>query len=89
MKPTLVILVGLAFLAGVSAASAACPPGAAGSTPEEIHANGQRLLCLQRELAEEANRRQQQLEIDALNRRLRDLELQRQFDRLPMPQPLL
>lgn len=87
MKPKIAILTGLLLLAGAPAAVAACPPAAAGSTPEEIRANGQRLLCLQRELAERADLRQQQLQIDALNRSLRELQLQRQFDRLPVPQP--
>lgn len=74
-------------IAGLLAAPAfaACPPPTPGDTPAEIKANAERLVCLQREISADTERRRQQMEIDALNNRLRDLELQRRFDNLPKP----
>lgn len=74
-------------VAGLLAAPAlaACPPPTPGDTPAEIRANADRLVCLQQDISANTERRRQQLEIDALNNRLRDLEVQRRFDNLPKP----
>jgi hypothetical protein len=64
---------------------AACPPLTAGETAEEIKANEQRIVCLQRELADDARFKRQDFEINRLNQTLRNLELQRRFDALPGP----
>lgn len=85
LKPVLVA--GLALLAS-QPVLAACPPPPAGSTAEEIKAHGERIVCFQRELSQDAERRKLQMEMDAMNRRLQELQLQRQFDLLPQPQPL-
>lgn len=66
-------------------AFAQCPPAAVGNTADEIRSNEQRIVCLQQQLAVETERRQLGIELDLLNQRLRDLQLQRQFDVLPAP----
>ena len=80
----------LTLLIGLLAqpAFAQCPPAAAGTTAEEIATNRERIVCLQRELNEATRQRQQQMEIDSLNRRLRELETQRQLDRLDFDIPV-
>lgn len=87
MTPKLLLAVGLSFLA-LQPVLAACPPPAPGGTAEEIKAHGERIVCIQRELAQDAERRKLQMELDAMNRRLQELQLQRQFDLLPKPEPL-
>lgn len=66
-------------------AMAACPPPMAGDTAAEIRANGERLICLQNELAASITHRRLQMQLDAINSRLRDLDLQRRLDSLPQP----
>lgn len=78
----------VAFLALAAPVAAQCPQPVAGNTAAEILANQQRIVCLQRELAAETARRQQVMEIDAINQRLRQLETQRQFDRLDFDIPV-
>ncbi len=80
----LIVVIGL--LAAVPA-QAACPPAATGSTAEQIEAERQRVLCLQRELAETTRSRQQRIEIDALNRSLLQMQLQQRLNALPVYQP--
>ena len=66
-------------------AMAACPPPMASDTAAEIKANGDRLVCLQNELATSIEHRRLQMQLDAINSRLRDLDLQRRLDSLPQP----
>lgn len=75
------------MLAALLAAPAlgACPPPTPGETAAEIQANNERLVCLQNELAADAAQRRLQMQIDAINDRLRDMDLQRRFDSLPPP----
>jgi len=82
MKNKLAALV-CVFLLAVQPAFAACPAPAPGTSAEEIKANEQRLLCMQRELAQDTERRKMQMDIDALNRQFDDLRLQRQLDTIP------
>jgi hypothetical protein len=85
MKPLLLAAVLTAM--GAVPAQAACPPGAVGNTAAEIAAERQRVLCLQRELAEDTARRQQQIEIDALNRSIQQMQMQQRLNSLPVYQP--
>jgi hypothetical protein len=81
IKPT---MTGIILVAICSAtAFAACPPAAPGNTPEEINANGQRLVCLQNEVAAAARLRQHELQLQQLTRSVQNLELQRRLDALP------
>ncbi|QQR40223.1 hypothetical protein [Devosia rhizoryzae] len=75
----------LLFLATAAPALAQCPPAAAGNTADEIRSNERRIVCLQQQLTVESERRQFGIELDMLNQRLRELQLQRQFDVLPAP----
>ncbi len=84
MKHIIIICIMIAGLA-TAPAQAACPAPAAGDTAAEIKANSDRLLCLQEKLASDTKQRQLQLQLDAINARLRDLQLQQQFDKLPQP----
>lgn len=65
------------------AAQAACPPAASGTTAEAIHANSQRLICLQNEVAAATRQRQYELQIQQLTRSVQNLEIQRRLDALP------
>lgn len=69
----------------VSPAAAACPPRATGSTPETIADNGLRLLCLQDELAEEIARRTLEFELQTLENKIYDIQLQQRLNALPRP----
>ena len=75
------------MIAGLLAAPvmAACPPPMAGDTAAEIRANSERLVCLQNELATRIAQHRLQMQLDAINSRLRDLDLQRRLDSLPQP----
>jgi hypothetical protein len=64
-------------------AQAACPPAASGNTPEAIHANSQRLICLQNEVAAATRQREYELQLQQLTRSVQNLEIQRRFDALP------
>jgi len=78
--------IALALLAA-QPASAACPAPAPGKTAEEIRANQERLLCLQRELADLGAERKYQVEIDSIGRSLDHLQLQYRFDSLDFTPP--
>jgi hypothetical protein len=80
----LILFLMLAF-AGATPAMAQCGPIVAGSTAAEIRANEQRILCLQRELSAETRQRGQQLELDTLQRQLRELQTQQQFEPMDVP----
>jgi hypothetical protein len=67
-----------------AAAHAACPPAAPGNTPEAIHASGQRLICLQNEVAAATRQRQYELQLQQLTRSLQNLQIQRRLDALPV-----
>lgn len=74
------------FLAviGCTAAQAACPPPVPGNTAEEIQANGQRLICLQNEVAAATRQRQYELQLQQITRSVQNLEIQRRLDALPV-----
>lgn len=76
------------FFAVATPAMAQCPGAVAGNTAEEIAANRERIVCLQQELNAATRERQRQMELDALNRRLRELETQRQIDRMQFDVPV-
>jgi hypothetical protein len=77
-------IIGIVLAAASSTtASAACPPAAPGTTPEAIHANGQRLVCLQEEVAAATRQRQYELQLQQMTRSLQNLEIQRRLDALP------
>jgi hypothetical protein len=84
IKPATIGLV-LALL-GCIPAQAACPPAASGTTAEAIHANSQRLICLQNEVAAATRQRQYELQLQQLTRSVQDLEIQRRLDALPKVQ---
>ncbi len=75
------------LLAGTTMVAAACPAPLAGSTPEVLAANQQRLICLQRELEADAAYRAQDARLRALQQQLATQDLQRRFDRLPRYEP--
>lgn len=83
----LTLVLGLTLLA-LQPAVAACPPPPAGSTAEEIRAHGERLLCFQQQLAQDAERQKLQTDIDALNRSILDLQLQNKWNALPRPETM-
>lgn len=87
MASKLTLVLGLTLLA-LQPALAACPPPPAGSTAEEIRAHGQRLLCFQQQLAQDAERQKLQTDIDVLSRTLDDLQLQNKFNALPRPETM-
>ena len=66
-------------------ATAACPAQVPTSTTEAIRANGQRIICLQQEIAREAYLRQLAQEIQANQTAIQNLQIQRRFDQLPQP----
>ena len=69
-------------------AAAACPPPVAGDTAAAIAANQQRLVCLQQELSQKSEQYQYKVEINALDRKIDDIQLQRRFDSLDFPKPV-
>lgn len=76
------------ILAGLQPALAACPSPPAGSTAEEIRAHGQRLLCYQQQLAQDAERQKLQTDLKIMSRTLDDLQLQYKFNSLPRPETM-
>lgn len=75
------------LLAGTTLAAAACPAPLAGSTPEVLAANQQRLICMQRELEAAAAYRAQDARLRALQQQFAAQDLQHRFDQLPRYQP--
>lgn len=71
----------------IGPAAAACPPPMAGETAAAIEANQQRLVCLQRELAQNTEQHQFKVEINSLDRTIQQIQLQRRFDTLSFPKP--
>jgi TolA-binding protein len=69
-------------------AAAACPPPVAGETAEAIAANQQRLVCLQRELAQKSEQYQFKVEINSLDQTIQQMQIQRRFDALNFPKPV-
>ena len=80
-RPLIFVLVILA--AASSAAEGACPPEVPGDAPEAIRANGERIVCLQDELASATRARGLELQLDALERSLQDLRIQQRMETLP------
>ena len=78
------------LLAGCATApaTAACPAPIAGDTAAAIEANQQRLVCLQRELSQKSEQYQYKVEINAIERSIDDIRLQRRFDSLDFPKPV-
>ncbi len=75
------------LLATTTMAAAVCPAPLAGSTPEVLAANQQRLICLQRELEAASHDRAQDMQLRALQQQLATQDLQRRFDQLPRYEP--
>lgn len=69
----------------IGPATAACPPPMAGETAAAIEANQQRLVCLQRELAQSTEQHQFKVEINSLDRTIQQIQLERRFDTLSFP----
>lgn len=87
-RPLFFVLVILA--AAVSAAEGACPPEVPGDTPEAIRANGERVVCLQDELATQTRQRHFEMQLDALARSQREMMIQQRIDaisRVPVYTP--
>jgi hypothetical protein len=80
-----ILVIAASFCALSVASYASCPPGPAGSPAQELHAHGERLVCIQNEVAAEARRRDYQFQLDQIDRTLRDLQVQRQLDVLSNP----
>jgi hypothetical protein len=85
MAGRLAIGIVLIVFATSGVAMAACPPQVVGSSSEAVAANSQRLICLQAELAQATRHRQLEFQVDALERSVQSLNLQRRFDALPKP----
>ncbi|UJW85948.1 hypothetical protein [Devosia sp. SL43] len=67
----------------------ACPPAVPGSLPEEVRANGDRLICLQNELAEDTARRRYEFELKMLENKIQDIQLQQRLNAfVPVYKPL-
>lgn len=82
------ILAVLLTACAIAPAMAACPAPVAGDTAAAIEANQQRLVCLQRELSQKSEQYQYKVEIDALDRKIDDIQIQRRFDSLDFPKPV-
>jgi hypothetical protein len=82
MTTKLTAIVGV-MLVWMQPAFAMCPAPAPGTNAEEIQADRYRILCLQGELSQEAERRKIQMDLDALTRQIQHMQLQRQLDALP------
>ena len=85
--PKIFVLAAVLVLLTVPSAMAACRSEVPGSTPEAIAANGQRLLCLQQELAAATTQRRYEFELKTLQNSIQTMQLQRRFDALPAPIP--
>lgn len=82
MSKLIAIALGL-FAGSTGITYAACPAPVPGSTAEAIRANEQRILCLQREVAEAAEQRQFEMKLLTIENSIQKLELDRRFDQLP------
>jgi hypothetical protein len=80
------VIAGLLLLS-MQPALGMCPAPVPGTNAEEIRADRSRILCLQGELSQEAERRKIQMDLDALTRQIQDMQLQRQLDALPKFEP--
>jgi hypothetical protein len=80
-----ILVIAASFCALSVSSYASCPPGPAGTAAEEVRAHGERLICIQNEVAAEARRRDYQFQLDQIERTLRDLQVQRQLDVLSNP----
>ena len=78
----------LLLLGSTATAFADCPSAVPGTTVEAIRANEQRVICLQREIANNSQIQKYEIEINRLDTSIQRLELQRRFDNLPRPMPI-
>jgi len=76
----------IAMLAGAPA-MAACPPAATGSDAEAVAANQRRLVCLQQEISTDARMRSLEMDIQMLEMKQDQMQLQRRLDAIPKPPP--
>ncbi|MET0439780.1 MAG: hypothetical protein ABW043_19990 [Devosia sp.] len=72
----------------IAPALAACPAPVAGDTAAAIEANQQRLVCLQQELSQKSEQYQYKVEINTIERKIDDIQIQRRFDSLNFPKPV-
>lgn len=83
-------ILAILFAAGTALpAAAACPAPLAGDTAAAIEANQRRLVCLQQELSQKSEQYQYKVEINAIDRKIDDIQLQRRFDSLNFPKPVV
>jgi hypothetical protein len=66
-----------------AATEASCPPEVSGNTPEAIRANGERIVCLQNELAAATRQRHFEMQLEALQKSRQDALIQQRIDSLP------
>ena len=83
-----IAIIVMTLMFGAAGAYAACPPAAAGTTPEAIELNRQRVLCLQQDLSSETTRRKLEMDLKAMERSIQDLQLQRRLDSIPQFTPV-
>lgn len=82
------MIIVMTLMLGTAAVHAACPPAAAGTTPEAIEANRQRVLCLQQQLSSDTTMRKLELDFKQVERSVQDLQLQRRLDSIPQFTPV-
>ncbi|WEK06347.1 MAG: hypothetical protein P0Y65_08895 [Candidatus Devosia phytovorans] len=76
----------MVLLAGAPA-MAACPAAVPGDSVEEIEANRLRVICLQQQASQDARIRSIEMDIQMLQMKQHQLDLQRRFDNLPRYEP--
>lgn len=87
MKPA--ILAAIAVLMSTAPSLGACPGAVPGTTAEAIRINQERLICLQRELSVEADRRRMEMQMRQLEANQQRLEMERRLQVIqPVPPPL-
>jgi hypothetical protein len=77
------LLVLLILSAATVATAASCPAEVPGNTPEAIRANGERIVCLQNELASATRLRHFEMQLEALQKAQQDALIQQRINSLP------
>jgi hypothetical protein len=77
MQPKSLALAAALSVLALGPAFASCPPGSQSSLPQAIENNGQRMVCIQNELADATRQRKYEEDLKALERRIQRLQLQR------------